>query len=170
MTSEWVSEWKSLSHVRFFATPWTIQLWNSLGQNTGVGSLSLLQGIFLTQESNQGLLHCRKILYQLSYWGSPLTSSECISSVWILPFKEWCSTKLHKNLLSWLHLFPAPALHFSRFNCNYGLGGLCYQLIAWSQIHYREKFTLWFVSTFCFSSPNGSRLGKEPQCWLLEYK
>ena len=41
--------------------------WNSPGQNTGVGSHSLLQGIFLTQESNQGLLHCRQILYQLSY-------------------------------------------------------------------------------------------------------
>ena len=35
------------------------------------GSLSLLQGIFPTQESNQGLLHCRWILYQLSYQGSP---------------------------------------------------------------------------------------------------
>ena len=45
--------------------------WNSLGQNTRVGSLSLLQGIFLTQESNQGLLHCRQILYQLNYQGSP---------------------------------------------------------------------------------------------------
>ena len=33
----------------------------------GVGSLSLLRGIFLTQELNQGLLHCRQILYQLSY-------------------------------------------------------------------------------------------------------
>ena len=42
-------------------------------KNTGVGSLSLLQGIFLTQESNQGLLHCRWILYQLSYQGSPAT-------------------------------------------------------------------------------------------------
>ena len=41
--------------------------WNSLGQNTGVGSPSLLQGIFLTQELNQGLLHCRRILYQQSY-------------------------------------------------------------------------------------------------------
>ena len=41
--------------------------WNSPGQNTGVGSLSLLQGIFPTQELNQGLLHCRRILYQLSY-------------------------------------------------------------------------------------------------------
>ena len=38
--------------------------------NTGVGSLSLLQGIFLTQESNRGLLHCRQILYWLSYQGS----------------------------------------------------------------------------------------------------
>ena len=36
-------------------------------KNTGVGSLSLLQGIFLTQESNWGLLHCRWVLYQLSY-------------------------------------------------------------------------------------------------------
>ena len=40
-------------------------------KNTGVGSLSLIQQIFLTQESNQGLLHCRLILYQLSYKGSP---------------------------------------------------------------------------------------------------
>ena len=40
-------------------------------KNTGVVSLSLLQGIFPTQESNHGLLHCRRILYQLSYQGVP---------------------------------------------------------------------------------------------------
>ena len=40
--------------------------------NTGVGSLTLLQGIFPTQESNQGLLHCRQILYQLSHQGNHL--------------------------------------------------------------------------------------------------
>ena len=45
--------------------------WNSSGQNIGVGSLSLLQGVFLTQGSNPGLLHCRRILYQLSHKGSP---------------------------------------------------------------------------------------------------
>ena len=44
--------------------------WNSPGQNTGVGSLSLLQQILPTQESKRGLLHCRWILYQLSYKGS----------------------------------------------------------------------------------------------------
>jgi len=44
--------------------------WNSPGQNTGMGSLSLLQGIFPTQELNPGLPHCRRILYQLRYQGS----------------------------------------------------------------------------------------------------
>ena len=40
-------------------------------KNTGMVSLSLFQGIFLTQELNWGLLHCRQILYQLSCQGSP---------------------------------------------------------------------------------------------------
>ena len=44
--------------------------WNYPGQNTGMGSLSLVQGIFPTQGSNLGLLHCRWILYQLSYQGT----------------------------------------------------------------------------------------------------
>ena len=46
--------------------------WNSLGQNTGVSSLSFLQGIFPTQGSNPGLLHCRQILYHLNQQGSPI--------------------------------------------------------------------------------------------------
>ena len=44
--------------------------WNSPGQHTGVGSCSLLQGIFPTQGSNPGLPNCRCILYQLSHKGS----------------------------------------------------------------------------------------------------
>ena len=44
-------------------------------KNTGVGSLSLLQEIFLTQELDQCLLHCRRILYQLSKLGSPSLKS-----------------------------------------------------------------------------------------------
>ena len=47
--------------------------WNSPGQNTGVDSLSLLQGFFTTQGSNLGLLHCRQVLYQQSHQGSPRT-------------------------------------------------------------------------------------------------
>ena len=45
--------------------------WNSPGQNTGEGSLSLLRGLFPIQGSNPGFLHCRQILYQLSHKGSP---------------------------------------------------------------------------------------------------
>ena len=50
---------------------WLYSPWNSPGQNTGVGSLSLLQGIFPTQGSNLCLPHCRWILYQVSHKGSP---------------------------------------------------------------------------------------------------
>ena len=47
--------------------------WDSPGQNTGVGSRFLLQGIFPTQDSNPGVPHCRLILYQQSHQGSPRT-------------------------------------------------------------------------------------------------
>ena len=45
--------------------------WNSPGQNTRVGSFSLLQRIFPTQGSNSGLPHCKWILYHLNHQGSP---------------------------------------------------------------------------------------------------
>ena len=48
--------------------------WDSPGKNSGVGCHFLLQGIFLTQGSNLGLLHCRQIVYQLSHQGSPRNS------------------------------------------------------------------------------------------------
>ena len=57
------------SRVWLCVTPWTP--WNSTGQNIGVDSLSLLQGIFLTHGSNPGLPICRWILYQLSHNGRP---------------------------------------------------------------------------------------------------
>ena len=61
-------KWKPLSQVLLFVTPWTIySLWNSPDQNSGVGSLSLLHGIFPTQGLIPGLSHYRQILYQLSH-------------------------------------------------------------------------------------------------------
>ena len=53
--------------------------WKTPDQSTGVGSLPLLQGIFPTQGSNPGLLHCRRILYQLSHQGSPIDLQILIS-------------------------------------------------------------------------------------------
>ena len=51
------------------------------GKNTEVGCHALLQGIFPTQGSNLGLLHCRQILYHLSHQGSPelLLTSQCFN-------------------------------------------------------------------------------------------
>ena len=63
-------KWKSLSHVRLWDPMDCISLWSSPGENTGVGSLSRLQGIISTQRSNLGLPHCGWILYQLSHKGS----------------------------------------------------------------------------------------------------
>ena len=60
--------------------------WNSLGQNTEMGSLSLLHGIFPTEGLNPGPPHCKRIIYQLSPRGSP-RGLEC--RVWCqccLPF------------------------------------------------------------------------------------
>ena len=57
--------------VQLFVTQRLYSPWNSPSQYTGVGSFSLLQGIFPTQGLNAGLLHCRWILYQLSHMGNP---------------------------------------------------------------------------------------------------
>ena len=70
-----------LSCVWLFPTPWTVacqaplSMGDSPGRNTGVGCHVLLQGFFLTQESNQDLLHCRRILYQLSCQGSHIKNT-----------------------------------------------------------------------------------------------
>ena len=64
----------SVSHTTGgFFTSWATRE----AQDTRVGSLSLLQRIFLSQVSNQGLLPCRQILYQLSYQGSPYYDKSC---------------------------------------------------------------------------------------------
>ena len=61
-------KWKLLSCVQLFATSWTTQ--SMKFSRPQPWSVSLLQGSFPIQESNRDLLHCRQILYQLSYQGS----------------------------------------------------------------------------------------------------
>ena len=73
-----ILDWVAMASSRGSSQGWDPGLLNCrwifycMSQHTGVGSLSLLQGLFPTQELNWGLVHCRQILYQLSY---------CISSV-----------------------------------------------------------------------------------------
>ena len=77
--------------------------WDSPGQDTGVGSLSLLQRIFPTQESNWGLLHCRRILYHLSPQGSPHDRFLNIEpDLWALDNPAW---SLHILINLYLYLF-----------------------------------------------------------------
>ena len=64
--------------------------WDFPGNDTGVGCHFLLQGIFPTQGSNPGLLHCRQILYRVSYKGSPYI---CVR-IQYLSFSFWLTTAL----------------------------------------------------------------------------
>ena len=88
--------------------------WNFSGKNTGVGCRSLLQGIFPTQESNLGPLHCRQILYCLCHQGSPTkrsdsqtpSSSKCRLYWWQKLCKS--SYTLNKNRAKGIHLDLNP--------------------------------------------------------------
>jgi len=71
--------------------------WNSPGQNTGVGRLSLLQGISPTQGLNPGLLQCRWILYQLSHEGSPRILEWIVYS-----FSSISSWSRNQTKVSWI--------------------------------------------------------------------
>ena len=94
--------------------------WNSLGQNTGVGSFSLLQGIFPTQGLNPGLPHCRRILYQLSRQRSP--SFGCTMK--LTSYMHMCITSLpppqpHPQVITecWAEL-PEPCSGFPLALCS----------------------------------------------------
>ena len=104
--------WKLLSHVQFFGTPWTIQPMEFSRPEYQSGYHSPLQGIFPTQVSNPGLLHCRRILYQLSHqkWSE-------VKSLSHVPFFATPWTVAHQAPLSigfsrqeyWSGLpFPSP--------------------------------------------------------------
>ena len=82
--------------------------WNSPGQNTGVGSLSLLQGILPTQGLNIGLPHCRWILYQLNHKGNPR-------------ILEWVALSLLQGI------FPTQELNQDLLHCRRVLYQLSYQ-------------------------------------------
>ena len=97
--------------------------WNSPGQNTGVGSLSLFQGIFPTQGSNPGIPHCRWILYQLSYLITIIWSfiSSNISSVAIWSSPLSTGNRFTSHLLSGTALFSIKIkLKFKNGKTGYG--------------------------------------------------
>ena len=109
--------------------------WNSSGQNTGVGSLSFLQGIFPTQRSNPGFPQCRQTLYQLSHQGCPRilewvaypfsrwptwlrnqTSVSCIAGGFFINWAMKEAIFLKSVLMHGCHL---KTKRFYRINCTY---------------------------------------------------
>ena len=76
--------------------------WNSPGQNTGVGCHSLLQGIVPTLELNSHLLHCKQILYHLSYQGSLINAYKLIKherTQWVGGWKREVLSKMELYLV-----------------------------------------------------------------------
>ena len=101
--------------------------WNPPDQNTGVGSPSLLQGIFPTQGLNPGLPHCKRILHQLSHQGSPIQ----ISLVFIqCPFS-----------VPGAHPGSHPGSHIL-FTCDVSLGS------SWLWL-FTDFSWFWWPSQFC---------------------
>ena len=122
--------------------------WNFSGQNTGVGSLSLLQGIFSTQGSNPGLLHCGQILYQLSHQGNPRilewaaypfsrgsswprnwTGVSCIAGRF---FTNWATREAQFSYLSiyvFIYAFQIPFCYRLFQDIEYS--SLCYTVSPW---------------------------------------
>ena len=99
---QWFVKWSESRSV-VFDPLWSHGLyspWNSPGQNTGVGSLSLLQGIFPTQGSNPGLPHGRQILYQLSHSLGEKYSSEPpeTNTTWPAPYFQPYETQSRENI------------------------------------------------------------------------
>ena len=92
--------------------------WNSPGQNTGVGSLSVLQGIFPTQGSKAGIPHCRQILYQLSHQGSPIIL-DWVAYPWIYLTQESnCSLLHYRQILYQLNYQIKSIYHLNQISDN----------------------------------------------------
>ena len=91
---------------------------NSPAQNNGVGSLSLLQGIFLTQGSNPGLPHCRWILYQLSHKGSPQEHAFIAggNAKWYNHFAKQFGIFLQNQIYAYLMTQQSYSLIFNQMN------------------------------------------------------
>ena len=99
---KWKSERESHSVVSDSLWPHGLYSpWNSPGQNTGVDSLSLLQGIFPTQGLNPGLPHCRQILYQMSHNGSHKEIKEDQKTVCSTILILWHIWKILMRRYSW---------------------------------------------------------------------
>ena len=127
--------------------------WNSPGQNTGVGSLSLLQGSFPTQGLNPGLPHCRQILYQLSHKGSPRIME------WVAyPFSSRSSRSKNGTGVSCIAggFFTNSAIREARNNSE--------ENVNWNWQYYQEKTFNNRLQNWTLIRMHVNRWGSEEEC------
>ena len=117
--------------------------WNSPGQNTRVGSLSFLQGIFPTQGTNPGLPHCRQVLYQLSHKGSPR-------------ILEWVTYAFSRRSSQLQEIFPTQESNQGLLHCRW----ILYQLSYEGSPATREATAMRSLCTTTKSSPPSLKLEK----------
>ena len=128
------------SRVHLFATLWTIQPTrlfcsrDSPGKNPGVGCHALLQGIFSTQGSHPGLLHCRQILYhwatreaQRSYYLPFVAGKLYFYTTWLRPclLAAVISGLLERLPWDWVLKIPTEELNSQLLDCEYFLSLQC---------------------------------------------
>ena len=112
-------------HTMDCSLPGSFVYGDSPGKNTGVACHALLQGLFPTQGSNSGLLHCRQILYQLSYQGSPSVSIDTPK----YPFSSLSVGKLSFSVIPGLSFLPLIEKYlYSRLDY---LASYCYCLLMY---------------------------------------
>ena len=110
--------------------------WNSPDQNTGVGSLSLLQGIFPTQGSNPGLPHCKRIL---SSWATSWTIKK-VEHWRIDAFEKWCWRRLLR--IPWMVRRSNQSI-LKEISPEYSLEGLMLKLNSNILATWCEELTHW---------------------------
>ena len=155
----------------------TVCLWDSPGKNTGVGTHSLLQGIFPAQEYNPGLLHCRQILYNLSHQGSPriLEWVCCLS----LLQGVFLTQELNQCLLLWGRFFTSWATgeahnHFGPYQWGLGAQGtwiirpwVLNQVAGYKETCEKLKSAvIWTPLILPLQISMGFTLERMPKCWL----
>ena len=127
--------------------------WNSTGKNIGVGCHSLLQGIFLTQGLNPGLLEYRQILHYLSYQGSPL---------WFFAYFFIISPSKSSTKFQGLEISPTTS--FKRSSWRYHL--LFVKELTWCGHGEYLKYcgSFWRSNTSISPFPTYSNIEKEFKC------
>ena len=153
-------DWTQVSHIAGgFATSWAPQ-WKP--KNTGVGRLFLLQRIFPTHQLNKGLLHCRRILYQLSHKGRP-----CHYFCYYWDFEKGMSRWYRKLLVSNVEFSIDTHLisNFNRKTCpRYKhLPYFCVVVLQLTPETRLDQTLMWLPVTLLI----GSKLPPDPPHWVI---